>query len=321
MDNVCHTLAGAALAESGLARRTAMGYATLLIAANLPDLDVLSYLSGPEAALYWRRGWTHGVVALVVLPLLLTLALLLLETTSRKLSSAVLPSRMRPGQVLLLAYAGILSHPLLDTLNTYGVHWLLPWSREWTYGDALFIVDPWIILVLGLGVWASRTQRRSRQRNVTPERPARLALAVTLAYIVAMLGSSRAAEQVAAHELQARYPGAIQRVMAAPVFLNPLRRNVVMQQGDVYRTARFDWLHQPHIVPASIQTFSAVPPPDPAIAQAAASLRGREFLSWARFPTFSVDSSGSGYTVHIMDLRYARTPDARFGVVTLGAER
>ena len=103
MDNLCHTLAGAALAESGLARRTAMGYATLLIAANLPDIDVLSYLHGPEAALYWRRGWTHGVVALVVLPLLLTLVLLLLEMISRKLSSAVLPSRVRPGQILLLA--------------------------------------------------------------------------------------------------------------------------------------------------------------------------------------------------------------------------
>ncbi|HET8632932.1 MAG TPA: metal-dependent hydrolase [Gemmatimonadales bacterium] len=321
MDNLCHTLAGAALAESGLARRTAMGYATLLIAANLPDIDVLSYLNGPEAALYWRRGWTHGIVALVVLPLLLALALLLLETISRKLSSAVLPSRMRPGQILLLAYAGMLSHPLLDTLNTYGVHWLLPWSRQWTYGDALFIVDPWIILVLGLGVWASRTQRHSRQRNVTPERPARLALAVTLAYIVAMLGSSRAAEQAAARELQARFPGTIQRVMAAPVFLNPLRRDVVVQQGDLYRTARFDWLHQPHIAPASVQSFPAIPPSNPAVARAAASLRGREFLSWARFPVFVMDSGAGGTAVRILDLRYARTPEARFGVLTLSADR
>jgi inner membrane protein len=257
-------------------------------------------------------------VALVVLPLLLTLALLLLETLSRKLSSAVLPSRMRPGQLLLLAYAGILSHPLLDTLNTYGVRWLLPWTRQWTYGDALFIVDPWIILILGIGVWASRSQRRSRQRNVTPERPARLALAVTLAYIVAMLGSSRAAEQEAARELEALYPGAVERVMAAPVFLNPLRRDVVVQQGTVYRTARFDWLRQPHIAPASIQRFPALPPSDPAVTSAMASLRGREFLGWARFPTFSVDSSAGRHTVHIMDLRYARTPDARFGAVTLG---
>ena len=44
MDNVCHTLVGAALAESGLGRRTSLGFATLLIGANLPDLDVLAYL-------------------------------------------------------------------------------------------------------------------------------------------------------------------------------------------------------------------------------------------------------------------------------------
>ena len=67
MDNVCHTLVGAALAESGLGRRTSLGFATLLIGANLPDLDVLAYLDGPFAALEWRRGWSHGVVALAVL--------------------------------------------------------------------------------------------------------------------------------------------------------------------------------------------------------------------------------------------------------------
>jgi hypothetical protein len=31
MDNVCHTLVGAALAEAGLKRRTALGTATLII--------------------------------------------------------------------------------------------------------------------------------------------------------------------------------------------------------------------------------------------------------------------------------------------------
>jgi hypothetical protein len=121
--------------------------------------------------------------------------------------------------------------------------------------------------------------------------------------------------------MQAIQPGAVERVMAAPVFLNPFRREVVVQQGDVYRTAQFDWLRQPHIAPASVQGFSAIPPAHPAVARATASLRGREFLSWARFPTYSVDSTDGRYTVHIIDLRYARSPDARFGALTLGAER
>ncbi|MGE5927615.1 MAG: metal-dependent hydrolase, partial [Gemmatimonadota bacterium] len=95
MDNVCHTLAGAALAESGLARRTALGYATLLIGANLPDLDVLAFLGGPLADLEWRRGWSHGVVALAVLPFLLVALMLVIDRVSQRMRRAVIPSEVR----------------------------------------------------------------------------------------------------------------------------------------------------------------------------------------------------------------------------------
>src|SRR6185295_8466000 len=91
IDPVCHTLAGAALARSGLARRTALGTATLLIGANLPDLDVLAYLDGPAADLSFRRGWTHGLPALIVLPFVLTAAILGLDRLLRRMHHAVLP--------------------------------------------------------------------------------------------------------------------------------------------------------------------------------------------------------------------------------------
>lgn len=317
MDNVCHTLTGAALAESGLARRTALGYATLLVAANLPDIDVFSFVGGPLASLEWRRGWTHGVVAVAVLPVLLTAAIVLLDFVARRMSNAVLPSEVRPGQILVLSYIGVLSHPLLDTLNTYGVRWLLPWSHQWTYGDTLFIIDPWLILVLAAGVWASRARRLARQRTVVPERPARLALAVALAYILVMAVSGAAASRDAVRELRQRYPGAVRSVMAGPVAINPFRRDIVVTQDDAYRTATFDWLRQPHIDPASIDSFPVNPPAVPAVARAEASVAGRRFLGWARFPTFSVDSGSSGQTVHIIDLRYARQPGARFGSVSI----
>lgn len=77
MDNITHTLVGFALAESGLRRTTRLGTATLVLAANLPDLDGLSYLFGSATdGLSFRRGWTHGVLAMVLLPLLLTAAML-----------------------------------------------------------------------------------------------------------------------------------------------------------------------------------------------------------------------------------------------------
>ena len=71
MDNLAHTLAGAALAKAGLDRRTPLATPTLLIAANLPDVDVLSYLRDPLFALTFRRGWTHGILAMAVLPVML----------------------------------------------------------------------------------------------------------------------------------------------------------------------------------------------------------------------------------------------------------
>src|SRR6185295_12562249 len=72
MDNLCHSLVGAALAEAGLKKRTALATATLVIGANLPDVDVFAHFVGSDFALGFRRGWTHGILALVLWPFILT---------------------------------------------------------------------------------------------------------------------------------------------------------------------------------------------------------------------------------------------------------
>ena len=83
MDNVCHTLVGLALAEAGLKRRAALGTATLLLGANLPDVDALAYAWGPVTALGFRRGWTHGALAMALWPLLLAGLMLFFEMLLR----------------------------------------------------------------------------------------------------------------------------------------------------------------------------------------------------------------------------------------------
>ncbi len=70
MDNLCHTLAGAALGEAGLKHKTALGMGTLIIASNLPDIDVAVFATD-TLAMSFRRGWTHGVLAMAVLPAVL----------------------------------------------------------------------------------------------------------------------------------------------------------------------------------------------------------------------------------------------------------
>lgn len=140
MDPICHTLVGATLAQTGLKRRTALGTATLLVGANLPDVDFVSLAWGTVPMLEWRRGWTHGILALAVLPFVLTGAMLAWDKFARR--GARRSFEVRPTQVLLLSTLAILTHPALDWLNTYGMRWLMPFSDRWYYGDALFIVDP-----------------------------------------------------------------------------------------------------------------------------------------------------------------------------------
>jgi inner membrane protein len=281
-----------------------------VIGANLPDVDVLAYLWGPGADLAFRRGWTHGVLALALWPFLLTGAMILLDRGLRRLHRASLPSGVRPGQLLLLASLAILSHPALDTLNTYGVRWLMPFSGRWFYGDTLFIVDPWVWLALGLGVALSL--------RAASTRPARVALWLAFVYAGAMALGAVVARRIAIAEMAAISGVPVTRLLVSPVPVNPLRRRVVAEQGEVYRTGEFRWGSDPHLDPASLRVYPKGPRDHPLVRQAASSGLGRRFLGWARFPAFQVQEFGERQVVvHIVDLRYADRPRVRFGSVSI----
>ena len=42
MDPVCHSLAGLAMGQAGLRRRTPLALPTLVLGANAPDIDVVT---------------------------------------------------------------------------------------------------------------------------------------------------------------------------------------------------------------------------------------------------------------------------------------
>jgi inner membrane protein len=161
MDNLAHSLVGAWMAEAGLKRTTPLATATLVIGANLPDVDAFVAFAGSDASLYWRRGWTHGVLALSLWPFVLTGLMLLWDKHVRRRRHPEL-SPARFGPLLVCSVLSVLSHPALDWLNTYGVRLLMPFDGTWFYGDALFIVDPWVWLLAGAAVvMADARTRRS----------------------------------------------------------------------------------------------------------------------------------------------------------------
>jgi inner membrane protein len=149
---VTHTFLGASLSAVGLRRTTPLATATLVLAVNAPDVDLIAQAWGPYTALAWRRGVTHGIPALVLLPFLTLGVVLAWDRWIRRRGRPELePARGRA--VLGLAFLGVWTHPVLDWLNTYGIRWLMPLDPRWSYGDAVFVVDPWIWLLLGGAVF------------------------------------------------------------------------------------------------------------------------------------------------------------------------
>ena len=287
----------------------------MVIGANLPDIDVVAYFSGPGADLEWRRGWTHGVLALLVFPWLLTGGLLVFHRVRQRWGEWS-RSVVTPRELLFLSYVAILSHPVLDTLNTYGVRWLMPFSAEWFYGDTLFIIDPWVWLALGMGLYLS--SRRWRARQAKTSNSAAVSLGLAGLYVAAMAVSGWEARKIVAGEMGLGSVAPVHDAMAGPVPLNPLAREFVVEQGQRYRVGTFRWLQRPHVDHEQVRSYPRERPSHPAVERALETSLGRRFMGWARYPTFDIEQlDDNRFLVHIVDLRYARGPGAGFGSISV----
>jgi inner membrane protein len=296
MDNLCHTLVGAALGEAGLKRRTRFGSATLMIASNLPDVDVLIFATGTPSVAF-RRGWTHGILADALLPPLLTGAILFFASRRGRQAAESHEPPVRPLQLLLLSYVGVILHVLMDLLNNYGVRLLMPFSQHWFYGDVLFIIDPWLWMVLGAGIWLARQRRASNW--------ARASLVVAGAYVLVMVVAARAARAEIVdrwQQVEGRPPRAL---MVGPMLVTPMRRQIIIDAGDRYETGTFTW--QPRGI-----RFDADDVPkndsDPRVALAKNAPNIRAFLIWSRFPFWIFEPLDGGTRVTIGDMRFNGGP-------------
>jgi inner membrane protein len=278
-----------AISRAGLNKRTALATSTLVIANNLPDIDVAVFATD-TLAMSFRRGWTHGVLAQLTLPIALTGAMLLYDRYRTRRSP---DDRVVPSQLLLLSYIGVLLHVFMDLTNSYGVRLLMPFSERWFYGDALYIVDPWLYLTLGLGWWLAKTQPR----------PARIGVAVAAIYVLAMLGSNVIARREVASGLVRAGRPPDTRFMVTPVVVNPFRREVVVDMGDRYEKGNLWFDPLPHFRPAGYGLETGLDDPD--VRQALATPLARAYLRWSRFPFVQINPSVPPEGIWINDYRYA----------------
>ncbi len=292
MDNLCHTLAGAALGEAGLKRQTALGMGTLLIASNLPDVDVAVFTTD-TLWMAFRRGWTHGVLAMVVMPAVLAGVVLAFDHVRSR--------RANLRGLLVLAYLGTWLHVFMDWLNSYGVRLLMPFSNRWFYGDALYIIDPWLYLFFGAAFVIARV---GGARNwPAPWLAARGGLAVAGAYVALMLASNMWARAEVRDGLARAGRPSTTRFMVTPVLANPLRREVVIETGDRYEKGLLWFEPQPHFRPLGYGVD--LNQSDPLVQQAVKTPLFQAYLSWSRFPFYVIERTGDGARVYLNDYRYA----------------
>jgi inner membrane protein len=302
LDNVCHTLAGAACARAGLAKPTRLAAITSMIAANLPDVDVLVFATDMPSVAF-RRGWTHGVLAQAFLPVALAGVMVLVGRSFARPGRP--PERPAVAPLLILSYVGVLSHVFLDYLNNYGVRLLMPFADRWFYGDTLFIIDPWLWLFFGAAVAAGRHARVHRTRAW---------LVAACVYIVCMMGSAFAARQQvgnAWHQTRGREARAL---MVGPAPVNPLRKTIIVDDGDRYYPGTFTWL------PFEIR-FLDTPvfkhADDPAVATARRDSRVAGLLVWARFAFWEIRQVPGGTEVTVRDMRFTAIRRGGFSATTV----
>ncbi len=305
MDNITHSLTGLLLSRAGLDRLTPRATWILLLAANAPDIDVVSAFGGSLNYLHYHRHFTHSLVAL---PLLALLCVLAVRLVSRK--------PVNWAGAYGIALIGVASHLALDLTNTYGVRVLLPFSGQWLHGDITNVIDFWIWGVLFVSVSAPALARLVNAEigatGQTRGGPGRGFAIYALLFLTIYEGARTVAHARAVSTLESRvYSGAAPiRVAALPGPVSLFAWRGIAETPDLVSVVNVNLLGD--FDPATGRTFYK-PEPSPAIEAARRTPVFEEFLRFSQYPFWQVtpaEQAEGGTRVEAIDLRFGdpRTP-------------
>ncbi len=300
MDNLTHTLTGLFLSRAGLNRITPSATPILLIAANFPDLDIVSALAGSLSYLHWHRHLTHSLLLAPVFAFAI----------------AALFRLFRPGLALLptagVALVGLLSHLLLDLTNIYGIRILLPLNDTWYRWDLTPVIDLWILGAFALaiaGPFLARLVGSEIGERPTPSTGRGFAIAALLFLTLYNSGRAVLHNRVLQTLNSREYSGAAPlRVAAFPTSVNPLHWHAVAETDSAYRLAEYTLPLA--FNPAQTDSLEK-PAPSPALEAASRTEPFRIFSNFAQFPLYRVTPQAGGSTqIELHDLRFNFTATA-----------
>jgi len=319
LEPLTHFLTGACLGRAGLNRKTALATATVTLAAEAPDLDVLGEFKDPVFGFAHHRGFTHSFLGLLLVSaFVVAFVYVMWRLRGRKVSNPNLPPRW--GLLFGFAYLAGLTHILLDFTNNYGVRPFWPFSEKWYSWDIVFIADPAILLLLVTGlvlpVFFGFVDRELGVRHKGPR--GRWAAILALAGVVAVWGVRDYEHRRALNALAARtYENADPiRVSAFPLWWTPFRWVGAVETQNFFATMRVDSL-TPEVDPEANMQILYKPEETAVTLAGKKSHLGRVYLDWAQYPVTETEPLDSGgYIVRFRDLRFDDPQRGRQSVLT-----
>lgn len=350
MDNLAHTLVGAALGRALGARRVPASGWIGAVAANAPDWAELLIGFRPDrgnlAYYELHRGVTHSFIGAAIETVGIMAVLLGVFALARRRRGPV-----ASGPMMVLVAVCVASHLYLDWQGSYGLRPFLPWSGRWYYADWVAIVDPlyWLLPLVALAWGAERHWRDlipvllvaaivigllwvRTDIVVTPLRLTCYAVVVVggvgwVRHWFGVAGRQRAA--VIGLVVLALYAGA-QAIASVPA------KSAIRQAATARFGARAQWaaltrVGGPFRWNAMFASPDTVAGSDWAIPRHLDDSRvrrvlraepaARAFAEFARFLAAEVDSGPAGAAVTLRDARFALPPARGWGVITVQLPR
>ena len=299
MDNLTHTAIGLFLSRIGLGRWSPGGTAIVVVAANIPDIDVVSAAGGPLTYLAYHRHLTHS---LLLMPVMALAAVAVVRLARRK--------PVRWAWAFWAALIAVASHLALDWTNVYGIRLLLPFSSEWLRADTTSVVDLWIWAVLALciiGPFLARLVGSEISSGAAKERHhgrgfAWFALLLVLFYN----GGRRVLHARAVASLASRmYDGAVPlRTAAMPDVVNPLKWRGIVETPGAFVIQEVNLATDPG---NGRGTIFHKPEAEPAMDVARRTEAFQGFLRFAQYPLWRVTPYAGmedGKLVEVFDMRF-----------------
>jgi inner membrane protein len=314
LDNLTHSLVGLFLARAGFKHATPRGAAVMMLAANAPDFDAVSWFFGGATYLHYHRNITH---ALIAMPAMALLSVALVRLIGWK------PVRWMPA--FWIALVAVASHLILDLTNVYGVRLLLPFSGRWFHWDLTSVIDLAIWAMLLLGVAAPALGRLVGSEIGENRKDAGNAgWAVTALFLLTAYdyGRSIAHDRAAADMDSHIYNGLAPRRVGAFPSANPLTWTGIAELSNAFVEVPVDLRGGFHPTLDAETYYKA--PRTAAVEAALQTFPFQRLLEFVQWPLWVVEPTAEvehGTRVVLMDLRFGTPRQSAFAATAIVSDR